>query len=65
MMNAVLVAAYSTNIFTDQGFNQTSFLIGFPVLIVGGFYYEGIRLIQLPTIFSYLIYALMSSLLVS
>ena len=64
-MNAVLVAAYSTNIFTDQGFNQTNFLLGIPVMIAGGYYYEGIRLMQLPTIFSYLIYALMSSVLVS
>jgi hypothetical protein len=64
-MNAVLVAAYSTNIFTDQGFNQTNFLMGFPFLIAGGFYYEGIRLLQFPTILSYLIYAFSTCLFVS
>jgi hypothetical protein len=65
MMNAVLVAAYSTNIFTDQGFNQTNFIFGIPVLIAGAFYFEGIRFQQLSTLLSYIIYALMSSLFVS
>lgn len=65
MLNAVLVAAYSTNIFTDYGFNQQNFLIAIPVMFAGAFYFEGIRVHQLPTFLSYVFYVMISSTLLS
>ncbi len=56
MLNAALVAAYSTNIFTEQGFNQQNFLYAVPIMFCGAYYFEGIRFHQLPTFLSFVFY---------
>ena len=65
MLNTVLIAAYSTNIFTEFGFNQQNFFIAVPIMFVGAYYFEGIRMHQAPTFLSYVFYISLSSTFLS